>query len=270
MTELNSIIQDAFNLFAELIALQKSYLSKISLPRPFVTQEEIYQHLSQGETIVSFYLPKIDSHLLSELRQEICCLISKHRPEKAGQIEKINGYLSDYPHIYKDFLQKEQALPIPQGMLSEENELLNFVVYQTMRPFLQKFASQTHSFIQADRWLRDYCPVCGEKPTFSYLRREDGKRVLVCPLCATEWNYRYLVCTWCGNQEHQSLKFFEVIDVTGYEVYVCEKCRGYLKTFNEKKGTNHDDWLLEDIKTLMLDMIAFREGFTRPGGKILQ
>lgn len=56
----------------------------------------------------------------------------------------------------------------------------------------------------------------------------------------------------------------------GYEVYVCEKCRGYMKTFNEKKEKKHDDWLLEDIKTLPLDMLALQEGWSYPGNKTLQ
>ncbi|NPV28680.1 MAG: formate dehydrogenase accessory protein FdhE [Firmicutes bacterium] len=269
MTELNNIIEGAFNLFAELLALQESYLPKISHFQPSLSQEEVERRLGQGENLLSFYLPLVDLCLCSELQQEICRLVSKHRPEKNFELEKIGAYLAAHPRVYEDFLKQNRSFS-PPADLREETELLDFIVYQTMRPFLQKFALQARSLIQDEQWMRDYCPVCGEKPLLSYLRREDGKRVLVCPLCATEWCYRYLVCTWCGNEEHRSFRYFEVAEITGYEVYVCEKCRGYLKTYNEKKGTGHDDWVLEDVRTLLLDMIAFREGFTRPGGKILQ
>ena len=36
----------------------------------------------------------------------------------------------------------------------------------------------------------------------------------------------------------------------------------YLKTFNTKKGIGHDDWVLEDVKTSNLDLIAQKKGYT--------
>lgn len=269
MTYLDRILEEAFKLFSELVALQKNYISKIVQPRFSLSESELTQHLKEGKILLNFHLPLIDPIICSELRQEICRLIAKHRPERKFQIQKIDSYLKEHPYVFENFLEKDWNLLLAEELLLEEKELLNFVIYQTVRPFLQKYALQNSSFIKGDQWLRDYCLVCGEKPTFSYLRAGDGKRVLVCPLCGSEWIYRYLVCTWCGNEEHRSFRYFEVAEITGYEVYVCEKCRGYLKTYNEKKGTGHDDWPLEDVKTIILDMLAFREGFTRPGAKLL-
>ena len=38
--------------------------------------------------------------------------------------------------------------------------------------------------------------------------------------------------------------------------------RDSLKTFNTKKGIGHDDWVLEDVKTINLDLIAQKKGYT--------
>src|SRR5580704_1382929 len=44
------------------------------------------------------------------------------------------------------------------------------------------------------------CPFCGGAPVAGVLRGEgDGaKRSLICVMCATEWQYRRIVCPKCG------------------------------------------------------------------------
>jgi FdhE protein len=46
------------------------------------------------------------------------------------------------------------------------------------------------------------CPFCGGRPVAGVLRGEgDGaKRSLICSLCATEWQYRRIVCPNCGER----------------------------------------------------------------------
>src|SRR6185295_8413586 len=43
------------------------------------------------------------------------------------------------------------------------------------------------------------CPFCAEKPVVGVLREEGdgGKRLLICSLCSTEWEFRRVVCPGC-------------------------------------------------------------------------
>ncbi|MGD0154012.1 MAG: formate dehydrogenase accessory protein FdhE [Thermacetogeniaceae bacterium] len=267
MTEINSIVEEAAAMFTELIALQKSYNDRlIAMPQPDFNNEEIARVLGGGETIISRYGLQPDADLYQELQQDIIGLIAKHRTGKEMQVEKIGVYIKAHPDLYKEILDK-RTLAMPDGLSLEEKELLDFIIAQTLRPWFQVFAAWCSQFVDQEQWLRAYCPVCGEKATISYLRGEDGKRMLVCPLCGTEWQHKYLACSWCGHEDHHDLSFFEVAEIPGYEVYLCEKCHGYLKTLNEKKRTGHRDWLLEDVNTLILDMLALQRGYNNSGQK---
>jgi len=260
----DDVFEKAFNLFSLLRDLQQDYLSRIKQPVPFLSKEIWKRHLDDGEILLKFVRPDIDAGLYVELAGEICALIARNKPEKKEEAERVAGYFRrEAARLSEDLLQKEKNISCLTAEFNQvsEQEFAKFVVQQALRPFLQSFVSQLPSNVGDLRWQRDYCPVCGEKANLSYLRREDGKRVLICPLCGKEWLYRYLICTWCGNNDNKSIKYFETREVPGYEVYVCEQCGGYLKTFNEKKKDSHEDWMLEDVKTIPLDLLACREGY---------
>lgn len=272
MPDLSSIVEQAAAMFTEVIALQKSCIDRLkTFPKPNFNEEEIARGLSGGETIFSCCGVQPDPDIYQELQQDILQLIAKHRTGKEKQIEKIGAFIKSHPHTYEEYLSKHAtAAPqeLSEGLSSEEKELLDFAVAQALRPWFQVFAAECGKFVDQEQWLRDYCPMCGEKSTISYLCGEDGKRMLVCPLCGTEWQHKYLACSWCGHEDHHDLSYFEVAEIPGYEVYLCGKCHGYLKTFNEKKRTGHQDWIIEDVRTLMLDILAQQQGYSNQGQKV--
>ena len=63
-----------------------------------------------------------------------------------------------------------------------------------LQPYAEYLADHTDS--KPPLGTPSICPVCGGKPAVAVLRPEgDGaKRTLICALCATEWNYRRIVC----------------------------------------------------------------------------
>lgn len=273
MPDQGNVFEKALILFSSLRDLQQDYLSKIKQPVPFLSKEIWKRHLEEKEVLLKLVQPKIDVGLYSELAGEICDLIASHKPEKREEADRVADYFSRKSvHFSEDLLQKEKMFSCLTAEFNQvaEQGFAKFVAQQALRPFLQNFVSQLPSDVGDLRWQHDYCPVCGEKANLSYLRWDDGKRVLICPLCGKEWLYRYLICTWCGNRDNNTIKYFEVQEVPGYEVYACDQCHGYLKTFNEKKRSSHDDWMLEDVKTLPLDFLACREGYGDFSEKMLK
>jgi hypothetical protein len=54
------------------------------------------------------------------------------------------------------------------------------------------------------------CPFCNARPVVAVLRCEgDGaKRWLLCSLCATEWQYRHVICPACGEENKENLPIY--------------------------------------------------------------
>ena len=121
------------------------------------------------------------------------------------------------------------------------------------------------------------CPFCGTYPRMAKFEKEVGRRKLWCPLCSTEWVYRRAKCPFCENDNQQLFRFFCIEDNSPYRVDVCDKCKGYIKTVDERKksiystpktGVTHGVeettiFEIEDVKTFYLDNIAQNEGYKK-------
>jgi len=92
----------------------------------------------------------------------------------------------------------------------------------------------------------------------------EGRRVLHCPLCATEWEFPRLRCPYCQNEDQEELTYFEVEGEAGSRVNICRRCRHYLKTVDSRERQTPLDWEIEDYLTLHLDHLAQEEGYKRP------
>jgi FdhE protein len=98
------------------------------------------------------------------------------------------------------------------------------------------------------------------------LEREEGRRILQCSLCSTEWAFRRLQCPFCRNDDHDTLRFFFVDEESPYRVDVCDICKRYIKTVDERKLEEEKKVMLtlENIATLFLDILAVEEGYRNP------
>lgn len=156
------------------------------------------------------------------------------------------------------FTELAEALEIPF-------ELLLFTVDHALRPYLRMFAQPYYEqFNQTDFvfWNQAaICPFCGSKSHFSRLRGEDGKRFMFCDRCFTEWESRSIYCVHCGNDEPNSINYISVENDNGYQLYTCEKCKGYLKTYDERQTGKTTDLFIANIETIYLDLLAKEKGY---------
>ncbi len=271
LSDIDSVVAEALQLFTDLQDLKKVYSQKVMRLEHSFSEEDWKEHRKNGLFLFKYDRPVFNKDLFLQLIRDVCNCIKRNRPEIKEQIKSISKFFDGVTDdFFEDFLlDGHKVSPSPLSFSPEEQNLLNFVVRQALYPFLEKYVSLLPQEVGDDGWQRNYCPVCGEKANLSYLRQEDGKRYLICPFCGQEWLYRYLACSWCGNEDHKSIRYFEVAELPGYEVYLCEQCHGYLKTFNAKKAVSHEDWVLEDVKTIALDLLAQQEGYTGPGKRIM-
>jgi FdhE protein len=146
------------------------------------------------------------------------------------------------------------------------------VAHLAVYPLLQSCGRQLESSISAS-WQRGYCPVCAAWPTLAERRGLDRSRRLRCGRCSTQWEVPWLHCIYCGERNHERLRFLEA-DEHGelLKVETCASCKGYLKSIATLQGFPAFELLLQDLETVEFDLVALDRGFTRPqnGGFMLE
>jgi len=134
-----------------------------------------------------------------------------------------------------------------------------------LRPVVDAFAG----WRDEERWLRNYCPTCGSRPSMAQLvGTEPGRlRLLSCGHCKTRWRYRRIGCPFCENLNDSRLTVLSVEGEGGLRIDYCEACRGYLKTY---EGEGNESVLLADWTSLHLDVIACDRGLNRCADSLYQ
>jgi FdhE protein len=120
-----------------------------------------------------------------------------------------------------------------------------------------------------ERWLRNYCPTCGATPAMGQLvGREEGRlRLLSCGCCGTRWRYRRTGCPFCEHTDDHRLAVVAVNDQGGLRIDYCERCQGYLKTY---EGQGSEEVLLADWTSLHLDLLARDRGLKRMAASLYE
>jgi len=172
----------------------------------------------------------------------------------------------DYKKVIQDLLNDENNYI---SEVSEKNNvsepLLYFAFEHALRPYLRVLAIPYREDMAKEIFnfwnFPNICPFCGSKSHFSRLRAEDSKRFMFCDRCFIEWEVRYLFCVHCANDEPGSIKFFSIENDESYQIYTCEKCKGYLKTYDEKTGGQEVDLFVANMETIYLDILAREHGY---------
>ena len=169
-------------------------------------------------------------------------------------------------------LIQEQAPPelanaAEQLMRSEDwdaaDPASHFLARVLVQPYAQCLAARERLEPQGQPTLPD-CPFCGEKPVAAVLRPEGegGKRWLVCSLCATEWEFRRLVCPSCGEENHEKLPVYVAEEFPHVRVEACDTCRVYLKSIDmTKDGLAAPE--VDELASVPLDLWASGRGYAK-------
>jgi FdhE protein len=158
--------------------------------------------------------------------------------------------------LHDDLRSAHEAQPRVEAGLFRV--LLWAVLARQLRPVIDAFAQ----WRDEDRWLRNYCPTCGDPPAMAQLTGQDpGRlRLLSCGSCRTRWRYRRMGCPFCENPDNHRLSVVGVEGERPLRIDFCESCRGYLKTYD---GQGSEDVMLADWTSLHLDFIARDRGLQR-------
>ncbi len=212
--------------------------------------------------------PHIDADLYREVFSELLDFMSLKRPETASQLELIKNNLQqlDFTNIISSFIAMQaEEIAKAAEKANIPGELFFFLLDHAMRPFLRILATPYQEDLHSEHFYWDFsstCPICGSKSHFSRLQSEDGQRFMFCDRCFSEWNVRYLFCVHCGHDRPGDIRYLNVENDEAYKLYLCDNCKGYLKTFDERPGGEMVDLYIANIETIYLDILAQEKGYT--------
>jgi FdhE protein len=113
-------------------------------------------------------------------------------------------------------------------------------------------------------WTEGHCRICGRGPALAELRGLDGSRQLRCAGCGGEWGATCLRCPFCGEADHEQLgSLMSPESFERHAIDVCESCGRYVKTITTLTPIPPEDVVLEDLATLVLDLVAIERGYQR-------
>lgn len=127
-----------------------------------------------------------------------------------------------------------------------------------LMPYLQTVSELMMPHIDQSVWQRNYCPICGGKPSFASLEKESGTRSLLCSRCSSVWRYGRVGCPFCDNTDKQ---VYYSSDDGRYRLYVCDRCKRYIKAVDLRMAGTEVCLLVENILTVAMDIAAQEKGY---------
>ena len=116
----------------------------------------------------------------------------------------------------------------------------------------------------AESLAGNLCPNCRALPQLAVLRPEGdgGKRMLLCSLCHSEWEFRRVLCPSCGEENHEKLPRYTAESVKAVRVEACDSCGKYLKSADL---TIHGLAVpeVDEVATASLDLWAIERGYRK-------
>jgi FdhE protein len=160
-------------------------------------------------------------------------------------------------------VQRQRAML--QNFLSatsaDEQETNPFFARVLLQPYAEELAAAT---LLRPHSVGSICPVCAGRPQLAVLRPEGdgGKRFLVCSFCATEWEFRRVLCPMCGEEDYQKLPRYSAEQIAAVRVEACDSCKHYLKSV-DLTVDGHAVPIVDEVAAAALDIWAVDHGFSK-------
>jgi FdhE protein len=115
-------------------------------------------------------------------------------------------------------------------------------------------------------WTHRHCHVCGALPLLAEVLGLERVRRLRCGRCGAAWQTQVLLCPFCGERDHAKLGSLVPDGPAGQvcQVETCATCGGYWKTRTILRPAASEAVLVEDARSIELDIAAADRGFRRP------
>jgi len=274
LAQIDRVIQKR-PLYKEVLSTYKElvgFLEGIEPELPSVSKDEAVTEMKVEEGFPVFSredLP-LDLKATSSLFPRLLEHLSSQKREDSKALRKALDRVHTDPQWIERgvtaFLSRDETTFTAMAKeVNLEPMVLKFVTSMALKPSLNALREAVSERIEKDTWHYGYCPLCGSSPDMASLD-DQGKRMLHCELCGSEWRYPRLKCPFCENTEPKELGYFASEEEAGFRVDFCKKCKVYIKTLDMRVVESPAPLELENLITLHLDILAHEQGFKTPSG----
>lgn len=266
---------EIMDLYADLLAVEDEYRAKIETGLEREEFEEITRKIGEGQTLLDTKKIHVDPDLFKEVLSRMADVLSAKNPDLKEGFDRLLAYPDlkvdtegENPVFIANLLAfNTQYFTKVAELLEINSDIFFFLIYRAIGPFLEAAALEYRDTFDYQHWQKTVCPVCGRKPSMSFMRREDGMHLLQCQACRTQWTYPRSKCVVCGNDSNETYKYlFDEAD-EAHRIYVCDSCKKYIKSTDARALDRDVDIEVEDLATLVLDYVAKERGY-EPGSRI--
>jgi FdhE protein len=244
---------------ADLQTLVDTAATEVCIPTASAPRWNDYiDNFHAGVPLLLSLMVRIDLQPVAEALASLAeILLSRRIPEKlVHETRELIADLRSDPRLRQRvvgwLLEKDPSAPRHPG-------LVHYLGWTVMARYLQQLVTAFGQWRNEERWLRNYCPMCGAPPAMAQLVGNDPARLRLfsCGRCATRWRYQRTGCPFCETVDDRRLAFLAVEGEDALRIDYCESCGGYLKTYI---GEGNEGVLLADWTSLHLDVIAQDHG----------
>ena len=247
-------LPELLQFYRRIIQIQAGVGNQLEKPSPGLTRETATDRLGQGNPLLQASEFTFDWTLFQNTLREVTDVFI----EFSHLFDLTPAVFKQSPPeqlVSRDFIEAwyvGKDLP-PTEAISQD--IIRELIHAAVRPFLMNYAETLIGFVEQEAWRRNYCPICGGNSDFAYLEPENGARWLLCSRCDTKWLFQRLQCPYCQNQDQNDLSYYADDDEV-YRLYVCDKCKRYLKAIDLRKAGSEVEVSLERLLTYELDAQA--------------
>lgn len=155
---------------------------------------------------------------------ELMLLVQMHGPSQLA--EEASGLGDSAPATVRDLLEQFLAATDPS---QDSSSFFARILLQPQAERLAQTQTPPKEGLSGNR-----CPYCDSRPQLAVIRPEGdgGKRMLLCALCQSEWDFRRILCPVCGETNHEKLPRYTADGIPAVRVESCDTCRSYLKSID--------------------------------------
>jgi FdhE protein len=239
-----------------------------------IPEDQTNRRAQEGKPLLDLGRLKMQPKLLREFFDDLLSLLAANEFFTREEVNKLvagKGKIDPAEFIQPVIDRNLPGFKAWSERLGIEADLVSFVGLNLSQAVAELHAEKVRHKVDQENWIKGDCPVCGSHPSIERLMRDDGKRMLRCGLCGTEWYFKRIMCPFCSNEDHNTLRYFVVEEETpteksAFRVDVCDKCKVYIKTLDERKlpESAKPDLFMENLNTVYLDILAQKDGFESP------
>jgi len=195
---------------------------------------------------------------LDKAAAEISALIAIVREHGPAKLAEECAQRSSSPPV----AWLSDAIQWLQDGRAKQQDATIFLSRVVLEPQAEHVAGASESLPQTTAGNR--CPICQSLPQLAVIRPEGdgGKRLLLCALCHSEWEFRRVLCPACGEQNHEKLPRFTAEGIPALRVEACDTCLAYLKSVDMTIDGLAVP-LVDEVAAAPLDLWAAEHGYRK-------